>query len=160
MSDLSLGWIDICRTRGATVIVDYSPEWEEFLDASELHFEDMFACDPPVLSPGLYRWTGFTPGSWDEGDLISIKGGSFESRTHGEALEAAEARAWELTAESKHLAESLTEISDMLMSRPDMVRAMQPLIGWAEKAVMARAAGTLQGYKSRLALQDGEGGAL
>jgi hypothetical protein len=79
-SELELGWIDICRTKGATVIVDYSAEWSEFLDASELHFEDVFSRDVPDLTPGLYRWSGFMPGCWDEGDLISLKGGTFTCR--------------------------------------------------------------------------------
>lgn len=71
-------------------------------------------------------------------------------------IEAQDARIADLATDADALAEALDEISDMLMARPDMVRALQPLIGWAEKATMARAAGALQGHlacKSALALQ-------
>jgi hypothetical protein len=70
-----MSWIDIAVCRNATVITSYSPGWAEFID--EFHFEDVFECDVPDLVNGLYRWADYKIGSWDEGDPINIRGGTF-----------------------------------------------------------------------------------
>lgn len=76
--DLDMTWVDIAVCRNATVIADYSPGFSGFID--EFHFEDVFEEDPPIgLAPGMYRWSGFTVGSWDEGELISLHGGQFSA---------------------------------------------------------------------------------
>jgi hypothetical protein len=73
-----MSWIDIAvlgQKRGV-VIVDQAPGWADFID--ELHFADVFEGDEPEhLEPGVYRWSGFTIGSWDEGDPCVAKGGTF-----------------------------------------------------------------------------------
>lgn len=71
-----MSWIDIAVCRNATVIADCSEGWRDYLD--EHFFEDNFDC--PVQLPeavGLYRWSGFTIGSWDEGDSCVATGGVF-----------------------------------------------------------------------------------
>jgi hypothetical protein len=50
----------------------------------------------------------------------------------------------DLIAAAPDLLASLREIRDMFMARPDMVKAIQPLIGFGEKAAFERAAAALQ----------------
>ncbi len=74
-----MSWIDIAVGRKMCVILDYSEGWRPYID--ELHFEDVFDCDPPSHLPiGAYRWSGFKVGSWDEGDAVSVFGGTFAPR--------------------------------------------------------------------------------
>lgn len=54
-----------------------------------------------------------------------------------------------LIAAAPDLLHSLKEISDMFMARPDMVRAMQPLRGFAENAVFDRAAAAIAKAEGR-----------
>ena len=54
-----------------------------------------------------------------------------------------------LIAAAPDLLHSLKEISDMFMARPDMVRAMQPLRGFAENAVFDRAASAIAKAEAR-----------
>jgi len=78
-ADLDMTWIVIAvlgRGRGA-VVLDYSAGWHGFLDW--LHVDDMFdqmPIDTPA-EPGAYRWTGYKIGSWDDGDAIVVRGGTF-----------------------------------------------------------------------------------
>lgn len=71
-----MSWIDIAVCRNATVVIRYSPGWDEFID--ELHFEDVFATDVPDLPAGMYRWSGYKVGYWGEDDHINVTGGTFE----------------------------------------------------------------------------------
>lgn len=72
-----MSWIDIAVLRNGAVIVDAAPGWLEYFDG-DIHVEDVFQCHvnhPSV--PGLYRWAGFSIGSWDEGDGCVATGGTF-----------------------------------------------------------------------------------
>lgn len=73
-----MSWIDIAVLRSGAVICDASPGWLEFFDG-DIFVDDVF--DDGVgypAKPGLYRWTGFTIGSWQEGDRCVATGGVFE----------------------------------------------------------------------------------
>ncbi len=54
-----------------------------------------------------------------------------------------------LIAAAPDLLQSLKEISDMFMARPDMVRALEPLRGFAENAVFERAAAAIAKAEGR-----------
>lgn len=45
-----------------------------------------------------------------------------------------------MTSLERELYDALVQVSDMLFSRPDMVRALKPLMGPAENAVLEAAA--------------------
>lgn len=73
-----MSWVDIavCGPGHCVVTVDCAPGLFDFID--ELFFEDNFAIEAPMhLAPGLYRWSGYRVGTWEEGDLINITGGEF-----------------------------------------------------------------------------------
>lgn len=77
-----MSWIDIAILRnGGQVIADFSPGWAEFFDSLDIFVEDCI--ETSVTMPtevGMYRWSGYTLGYWDEGDDPNIKGGTFVSR--------------------------------------------------------------------------------
>lgn len=83
-SELDLSWLDIAvldiavraGSPGNEIITAHSPGW------SEIGLDPPYLCDnveyyeAPTES-GLYRWSGYTLGSWGEGDAIVIKGGTW-----------------------------------------------------------------------------------
>ena len=54
-----------------------------------------------------------------------------------------------LIAAAPDLLQSLREISDMFMARPDMIKALEPLRGFAENAVFERAAAAISKAEGR-----------
>jgi hypothetical protein len=90
-----------------------------------------------------------TPGPWGvwsslyEGFKASVVSGHAKGAELKTLAHVRKYRDAVVMAAAPELLGSLTEISDMLMSRPDMVRALRPLMGPAEHAVMNRASAAI-----------------
>lgn len=99
-----MSWIDIAVIRNGAVICDAAPGWLPFLHG-DIHVEDVFAStvDYPT-TPGLYRWSGYTVGSWQEGDGCVATGGTFTALTRragGDAILAGEVEIRAITAQMR-----------------------------------------------------------
>jgi len=78
LDDIDISWLDIAVTRpGNELIVAHAPGWAEFnLDLPYL-CDNVDDFDAPT-EPGVYRWSGYTVGSWGEDDPIVLIGGIWE----------------------------------------------------------------------------------
>lgn len=103
-------------------------------------------------SSTLGPWAATTrQGSWDW-VVYSVANPNIEIcqmfHDNTELNETGEANARLISAAPDMLA-ALKEVSEMFMARPDMVRAIQPLIGFAEKATFERAAAAIAKARGR-----------
>lgn len=95
---------------------------------------------PDAHTPGPWTvsqpWSGFSSIKGPEGQLIFglAAGGADEARPADEC----EANA-RLIAAAPDLLEALKAVSDMLMARPDVIKALSPLMGFAEDAAFHKA---------------------
>lgn len=69
-------WIILAITKSKeTLIINYSDDWRDWIEG--IQWCDNFDEDPPELNTGMYKWSNFKIGQWEEDELMDVTGGIF-----------------------------------------------------------------------------------
>jgi hypothetical protein len=82
MQELDLSWLDVVvqARPGEEIIVAHSPGWKD-LGIDLPYLCDNFEHYDPPTAPGLYRWSGYQLGCWQEDEPFVAIGGTWTPYT-------------------------------------------------------------------------------